>query len=82
MFVLKLPRFFTRLCHEEKIAAISKLTYIWTPSSPSSNSKSCIHFNTIYKILHLLKSHSNFSLQYVCFRPDSGEKRGLIADRY
>ena len=28
MFVLKLPRFFTRLYGEEKSAAISKLTYI------------------------------------------------------
>ena len=27
-FVLKMPRFFTRLCGEGKIAAISKLTYI------------------------------------------------------
>ena len=30
MFVLKLPRFFTRQYGEEKRAAISKLTYIWT----------------------------------------------------
>ena len=35
MFVLKLPRFFTRLFGEGKKAAISKLTYIWTPSSRS-----------------------------------------------
>ena len=35
MFVLKLPRFFTRLYSGEKRAAISKLTYIWTPSSRS-----------------------------------------------
>ena len=33
MFVLKLPRFFTRLYGEEKSAAISKLIQIWTPSS-------------------------------------------------
>ena len=32
MFVLKLPLFFTLLC-DGKRAAISKLTYIWTPSS-------------------------------------------------
>ena len=33
MFVLKLPLFFTRLYCEEKRAVISKLSYIWTPSS-------------------------------------------------
>ena len=35
MFVLKLPRFFTRLYSEGKRAAISKLKYIRTPSSRS-----------------------------------------------
>ena len=35
MFVLKLPRFFTRLYGKRNSAAISKLTYIWTPSSRS-----------------------------------------------
>ena len=35
MFVLKLPLFFTQLYGEEKRAAISKLTYIGTPSSCS-----------------------------------------------
>ena len=35
MFVLKLPRFFTRLYGEEKRATISKLIYISTPSSRS-----------------------------------------------
>ena len=35
MFVLKLPPFFTRLNGEGKMAAISKLTLIWTPSSRS-----------------------------------------------
>ena len=35
MFVMKLARFFTRLYDEGKRAAISKLTYIWTPSSRS-----------------------------------------------
>ena len=35
MFVLKLPLFFPRLYGEGKRAAISKLTYIWTPSSGS-----------------------------------------------
>ena len=35
MFVLKLPRFFTRLYGEQKSAAISNLKYIWTSSSRS-----------------------------------------------
>ena len=35
MFVLKLPPFLTRLYGEGKRAAISKLTYIWTPSCHS-----------------------------------------------
>ena len=35
MFVLKLPRFFTRLYGEGKRAVISKLTYIWTLLSRS-----------------------------------------------
>ena len=33
MFDLKLPRFFTRLYGEWNRAAISRSTYIWTPSS-------------------------------------------------
>ena len=35
MGFFKLPRFFTRLYVEGKRAAISKLTYTWTPSSRS-----------------------------------------------
>ena len=35
MFVLKLLSFFTRLYGEGKRAAISKLTYLWNPSSRS-----------------------------------------------
>ena len=35
MFILKLPRFFTRLYDEEKRAAIKKITYIQTPLSRS-----------------------------------------------